>query len=309
MRVAGAIDIGGTRTKLGIVAEDGRVLERLAIATTKDGDPNPLVSAISAAITPLLRSAALRWSLERTIGVSVAGFLDASHSAMYGNANLPLLCDFKLQQALEERLDRTCLLEVDSNASALAEFRYGAGLDSTRFLGVTVGTGVGAGVIIDGELLRYTGECAGDLGHVIVAANGRRCTCGAHGCLEAMVCSSALVERGGGQHVRAIVESAQKGDVKAIRAIEETGQWLGLGLASLSPLFAPDTIVVGGGVGAAGDRLLDATRASYRDHAATEHRDRVRILGSSFQGWDGIIGAASVVLSPMKPRHMVSNPG
>ena len=309
MRVAAAIDIGGTRTKIGIVAEDGHVLERSAIATTTGGEPTQLVEAIGAAVTPLLRSAASRWSLERTVGVSVAGFLDASHSMMYGNANLPALCDFGLQQALEGRLDRTCLLEVDSNASALAEFRHGAGRDSRRFLGVTVGTGVGAGVIIDGELLRYTGECAGDLGHIIVAPNGRACTCGAHGCLEAMVCSAALVERAGGQHVRAIVESAHKGDDKAIRAIEETGRWLGLGLASLSPLFAPDTIAVGGGVGAAGERLLDAARASYRDHAATEHRDRVRISGSSFQGWDGIIGAASLVLAPFKARHMVSNPG
>ena len=98
--------------------------------------------------------------------------------------------------------------------------------------------------------------------------------------------------------MRAVVEGGQKGDGRAIRAIEETGHWLGLGLASLSPLFGPDTIVVGGGVAAAGDRLLDAARASYRKHAASEHRDRVQILGSSFQGWDGIIGAASLVLLP-----------
>jgi glucokinase len=308
MRVAGAIDIGGTRTKLGIIAEDGRVLERSAIATSKQGEPEPLIAAIAAAMAPLLRSAASRWSLEPTIGVSIAGFLDAAHSTMYGNANLPALCDFQVQRALEDRLDRSCMLEVDSNASALAEFRYGAGQDSRRFLGATVGTGFGGGVIIDGRLLRYNGECAGDLGHVIVSPTGRRCTCGANGCLEAMVCSAALVERAGGQHVRAVVDGAQKGDERSIRAIQETGRWLGLGLASLSPLFAPDTIVVGGGVAAAGDRLLDAARASYRDHAATEHRDRVRILGSSFQGWDGIIGAASVVFSPINGSHVVANP-
>lgn len=308
MRVVGAIDIGGTRTKIGIVAEDGRVLERSALATTQGGAPEPLVRAIGAALAPVLRSAASRWSLERTVGVSVAGFLDADRSAMYGNANLPALCGFKLKAALEDRLDRGCLLEVDSNAAALAEFRYGAARDSKRFLGITVGTGVGGGVIIDGELLRYNGECAGDLGHVIVSADGRRCTCGANGCLEAMVCSSALMERAGGQHIRAIMASAQSGDDRALRAIRETGHWLGIGLASLSPLFAPDTIVVGGGVAAAGDLLLDPTRASYRDHAATDHRDRVRILGSSFEGWDGIIGAASVVLAPVKARHVVANP-
>jgi glucokinase len=163
-------------------------------------------------------------------------------------------------------------------------------------LGVTVGTGLGGGVIIDGALLRYTGECAGDLGHIIVKPDGRLCTWGARGCLEAMVCSAALSERGGGRAVRDIMLDARQNDSEAMRAIADTGTWLGLGLASLSPLFAPDTIVVGGGVAAAGDMLLEPTRVSYRSHAAPEFRDTVRIVGSSLGGWEGMIGAASLML-------------
>jgi glucokinase len=161
---------------------------------------------------------------------------------------------------------------------------------------VTIGTGLGGGVIVDGALLRYNGECAGDVGHVILDPEGRRCTCGARGCFEAMVCSAALSERAGDRSVRDIVSSASRGDGRARTALTETGKWLGLGLASLSPLFAPDRVVVGGGVAAAGDLLLTAARDSYRLHAAEDFRDKVAIVGSNFDGWEGMIGAATLLL-------------
>jgi predicted NBD/HSP70 family sugar kinase len=154
-------------------------------------------------------------------------------------------------------------------------------------------------VIIDGDLLRYTGECAGDLGHIIVDHKGRLCTCGARGCLEAMVNSAALSERAGGRAVREIISSAQKGDQLAVTALAETGWWLGLGLATLSPIFSPDRIVVGGGIAAAGDLILEATRASYRTHARPEFREKTQVVGSSFEGWEGIVGAASLFLDPL----------
>ena len=112
--------------------------------------------------------------------------------------------------------------------------------------------------------------------------------------------SSALSERAGGLPVREVIGRARAHDSPALGALEETGWWLGLGLASLSPLFAPDRIVVGGGVAAAGDLLLGATRASYREHAAADHRDRVEIVSSNFEGWDGMIGAASAFLQPIE---------
>jgi glucokinase len=297
VRVAGAIDIGGTRTKLGVVAEDGRVVSKKSIPTTAGGDPLPLVAAIASELTPILDAVTDGMELAPDVGVSVAGFLDAGHAAMHSNANLPALCGFPLKRALEERMQRVCHLEVDSNASTLAEYRHGAGRGSRRLLGITIGTGLGGGVMLDGQLLRHTGECAGDLGHVIVAPEGRRCTCGARGCLEAMVCSAALSERAGGSSVREIIAAARSGDRTALAAIEETARWLALGLASLTPLFTPDTIVVGGGVAGAGDLLLGPLRTAYRAVAAEDVRDRVRIVGSDFGGWEGLVGAASVVFS------------
>jgi glucokinase len=295
MRLAGAVDIGGTRTKIGIVAEDGSVVASDAVATSDGGDPGPLVGAIAATLRPMIASAGSVVG----IGVSVAGFLDRDHGVMIENANLPKLCGFPLRLALVERLGHDCRLEVDSNAAVLADYRFGAGKGVSRFLGVTVGTGLGGGVIVDGELLRYTGECAGDLGHIILDPNGRLCTCGARGCLEALVCTAALSERAGGRSTRDVVTAAQRGDQRAIDALAETGRWLGLGLASLVPLFAPQRIVVGGGVAAAGENLLEPARASFRAHAAPGFRDRVKIVGSIFTGREGMIGAASLFLDPM----------
>jgi glucokinase len=299
MRLAGAIDIGGTTTKLGIVAVDGTIVERTTVPTSVAGEPTPLVSTIASALRPMLDAVPAEMRPASAIGVSVAGFLDRDHGAMVGNANLPALCGFPLRRALEEQLVLDCRLEVDSNAAVVAEYRYGAGRASARLLGVSVGTGLGGGVIVDGALLRYTGECAGDLGHIIVDPNGRPCTCGARGCLEAMVSSAALSERAGGRAVRDIVASARRGDQLALEALAETAWWLGLGLASLSPLFAPDRIVVGGGIAAAGELLLEPLRASYRAHAAPQLGEKVQVVGSSFGGWEGMVGAASLVLDPL----------
>jgi glucokinase len=299
MRIAGAVDIGGTSTKIGIVSEDGEIVTR-AIIPTNMGVPALLVDGIVASLRPMLDAQSAEGDGAFGVGVSVAGFLDRDRGAMIHNANIPALREFALRRTLEDRLSLECRLEVDSNAAVLAEYRHGAGRGSGRLLGVTVGTGLGGGVIIDGELLRFTGECAGDLGHIIVAPEGRLCTCGARGCLEAMVDSAALSERASGRRVRDIVDSARGGDKEAIAALAQTGWWLGLGLASLSPIFSPDRIVVGGGIAAAGDLLLVPTQESYRTHARPEFRDTTPVVGSSFDGWEGMIGAASLFLTPLE---------
>jgi glucokinase len=291
VRYAGAVDIGGTRTKVGVVGEDGHVVNRATFPTPRAGEPAALVAGVLRVMPSVAKDLQLAG-----IGVAVAGFLDPARSMMTVNANLPALCGYPLRDALREALRVDVILEVDSNASTIAEHRFGVGRGARRLLGVTIGTGLGGGVVIDGQVLRHTGECAGDLGHIIVDPKGRPCTCGARGCLEAMVCAAAVSERAGRRSVAEVVRDARARERIAVGAIEETAHWLGLGLASLSPLFAPDRIVVGGGVAAAGDMLLDPTRESYRAHAASDFRDTVQIAGSTFEGWEGMIGAAAALL-------------
>jgi len=297
MRFAGAVDIGGTGTKIGIVGEDGSVVRRTMIPTNAPAGPLGLVDAIANAFRLLLDSIDEAPPLIG-VGVSIAGFLNRDRSAMIHNANLPLLREFPLRSALEDRFSLDCLLEVDSNAAALAEYWVGAGRGATRLLGLTLGTGVGGAVIIDGALLRYTGECAGDVGHVIVDPKGRLCSCGARGCLEAMANSAAVSERAGGRSPRDVINAAREGDGASQKVLMETGRWVGLGLASLVPLYAPDRIVIGGGIAAAGEHLLDPTRASFVEHASPQYAE-IDVVGSPFEGWEGMIGAASLFLSPL----------
>ena len=299
MRVAGAIDIGGSSTKIGIVASDGRILARDRVVTSLGGEPSSLVDAVSASMGTVLKKARADGHSIDGCGVSVAGFLTADRSAMVHNANLPRLREFPLRRALTEALGLECRLEVDSNASTVAEYQHGGGRGAERLLGIVVGTGVGGGVIIDGRLLRFTGECAGDIGHVIVAPTGRMCSCGARGCLEAMVNTSALIELAGGRPVRETVTAARAGDARAREIMAEAGKWIGLGLASLSPIFSPDRIVVGGGIATAGDALLKPVRESYRQHARPEFAEHTEVIGSAFDGWEGLVGAASLFLDPV----------
>lgn len=297
MRVAAAVDIGATNTKLGIVAEDGSVHTSTTVPTGPGGDPGPLVARIGGSLAPIVDALAAKGTRVVGAGVAVAGFLDPTHDVMIENANLPALQGFPLRPALEKRLGMRCVLEVDSNASTLAEYRYGAGRGASRLLGVTIGTGFGGGVVVNDALLRFTGECVGDVGHIILDPEGRRCPCGARGCLEALVSSSALSERVGGRPVRDIIAAAQRGDAPAREALAVTGEWLGLGLASLVPIFAPDRIVVGGGVAAAGELLLAPARDSFRKHGSPGLVERATIVASSFGGWEGMIGAASALFA------------
>ena len=298
MRLAGAVDIGATNTKIGIVGEDGRIFRRTTIPTRSGVEPDHLVDAIAAELRPMLDAVTDERNQVVAIGIAIAGFLDREHTMMIANANLRDLCDFPLRRAFEERFELDCHLEVDSNATTMAEYRFGMGRGITNLLGMVFGTGVGGGVIVGGKLLRFTGECVGDIGHIIVEPEGRQCTCGARGCLEAVACSAALSERAEGRTVRQVIADAKNGDRSAIAAVKVTGDFIGLGFASLAPIFAPERIVIGGGLAAAGDLLIGPARASFSKHAGNDFRDRVEIVGSKFDGWEGIIGAASIALSP-----------
>src|ERR1041385_6028955 len=233
MRLAGAVDIGATNTKIGIVGEDGRVFRRTTIPTRSGSEPEHLVDAIAAELRPMLDAVTDERNQVVAIGIGIAGFLDREHTMMIANANLRALCEFPLRQAFEERFELDCHLEVDSNATTMAEYRFGMGRGTTNLLGMVFGTGVGGGVIVGGKLLRFTGERVGDMGHVIVEPGGRHCTCGARGCLEAVACSAALTERAEGRAVREVIAEAKNGDRSAISAISATGDFIGLGLASL----------------------------------------------------------------------------
>jgi glucokinase len=291
-----AIDIGGTSTKLGIVAADdpGRVAYATSVATPVGGAARSLLDRVGAAGRQLIQEAAGAGLATGAVGVSVAGFIDEARERMVYNANLGELSAAPLKQEIETLFRLPATLEVDSNAAAWGEHRYGAGRGRSRMMMLTIGTGVGGGVVCDGVLQRFTGGCAGDMGHVIVEPGGRRCSCGAHGCLEALIGSDGLSERAGGRDVRAVIEAAHAGEPDAVAVMTETGRLLGLGLASLAHIFAPQLIIIGGGISTAGDHLLAPTRQSFLAECAPFFSDGVELEQALLGNAAGMVGVADI---------------
>jgi glucokinase len=290
MRRALGVDIGGTSVKAGLVDASGALIAQAAAPTPEGGDPARLLAALKEMLGPLLAQGPVVG-----VGVSVAGFLDPGREAMSFNPNLPALSGFPLRAAVAEATGLPAQLDVDSNAGGLAESRFGAGQGARRLLFVTVGTGVGAAMLVQGEPLRVTGECIGDPGHVIVAPGGRRCPCGARGCVEAMV-GRATLEDESGLPARELIERARSGDAGAAEVFRRAGDHVGLALASLAHLFQPDRIVIGGGVATVGEPLLGSARESFLRNASPHFARDVPVVPALFNGHEGVIGAAGLFL-------------
>ncbi|MBN9070288.1 MAG: ROK family protein [Rhizobiales bacterium] len=282
------IDIGGTGIKLAIVADDGRPVETGRIPTDPDRDPESTVAAIAAASAPLV--ARFGKPRLRGVGVAVAGFIDSGRSHLEYNPNLHLLTGFPLRAAIEEALDMPATLEVDSNAQAIAEYEFGAGKGARRLAFYSLGTGVGGGLLFDGEPLRFFGGCAGDMGHVIIDFDGPVCACGARGCLEAMV-GRGRIEAKAGRPIEDLLSKLRESNTDAMRIFEEVGHSVGLALASTVQLYGPDRYVVGGGLSLAGDVLFNSIRNTFRQVAAPPYRG-LDIVEAAFGSFGGAIGAA-----------------
>lgn len=286
-----AIDIGGTNTKAGLVDAAGAV-HGIVVLPTTGPDPARFLDRVLGAIDPLLLRPC------SGVGISVAGFLDENRAHLLFNPNLEWLQGYPLRETLERRFPAPVALEVDSNAAALAEARFGEGIGSKRFLCVTVGTGIGAGMISNGELLRVAHGCIGDAGHVIVRPDGRACSCGGRGCAEAEAAAPYIVNRyrecGGAMRTDSaavVIAAASAGDPEATATLAEAGHNLGVALASLANIFFPDTIAVGGGVSEAGDLLLSPAIAAFR-RSAGPFAGSARVVRATL-GWQApLVGAA-----------------
>ncbi len=305
-----AIDIGGTNTKLALVNPDGETGQVISVPTTNDKGVDNFLSDIIIKAKSLLEIKGNETVLG--VGIGVAGFVDPDHTKMIFNPNIEWLEGVPLKDYFTEELNLPVGIEIDSNAAALAESVHGGGIKRQRLLVITVGTGVGGGMIIDGEILRISNECLGDIGHVIVEPGGLQCAVGCRGCAEAMVSASALekyalefvtedensilyysLKKGEEIKTPAIISAAQQGDSAAEKAIQKLGKYLGIALASIVPVLAPDQISIAGGISEAGLIFLNATQSSFLEIAGASYTRGVRIQKSVF-GWQSVlVGAAA----------------
>lgn len=289
MKRALAVDIGGRSTKLALAEADGAAGEVVSV-------PTPANDA--AEFLDRVFEAAAGFAAEACgIGISVAGFVNHERTAMFYNPNIPWLQHFPLRRAFEQRFSLPVMLDADSNAACVAEYRIGVGRGSKRFLSLAIGTGVGGGMIVDGEVVRLAHGGLGDIGHVIVEPFGRPCDSGCHGCAEATISAPGIEARaGGGLSVREIIEQARAGERKATAVLAETGRLLGVAIASQAVILFPEVVAIAGGVAEAGDLILEPARAAFHELVGPFYRDGVRIEKAEL-GWQAsLVGAALPLL-------------
>jgi glucokinase len=298
------IDIGGTSTKIGLVRDD-RVIDTVRIATAgNDADGVAPGSAFADAIAAAVRVLQEKHGLVRAAGIGAPN--GNQHTGTIDRApNLPWRSDVPLAAMLGERLGVPCTLGNDANAAALGEWRYGAGRGCNDLLVVTLGTGLGSGLVIDGRLLLGPYGNAGELGHTTLIIDGRKCTCGRKGCLEAYVSirgmrqtyldladsSEPLKQEG----VLPIAEQARQGEDAAIQTFRDTARWLSIGLANTVALTVPQRVVLFGGIARNGDLLMAPLRHYFQQDLLFLHQGKVELLLSALPEDDaGILGAAAL---------------
>jgi glucokinase len=296
-RYAIGLDVGGTSARAGLVSDTGKILFRSSARTGLKADQTALLERFHAGVQAALGAAAGHGHSVAGIGVAMPAFLD-EEGRVTGSCNLPGLNGVAVGRILEDRFQLPVRIENDVSACAYGEYYFGGHRGaSRRMLFLAVGTGIGAGMMVDGRLLRLSHGCLGDPGHVIVDPTGQApCRCGGNGCLEAVASGWALAERA---HLppKEIFERARRGDAALDGLVSRASDAIGAGLASLCVLLTPDTIVLGGGVAEeAGEAFRARIDQALRSHAAPLFTEGVRIVAARSGSQAGLLGAAALLL-------------
>ena len=293
------IDVGGTKTALSLASQEGRVLARRRYPTRPSGDGRRDLAGIAAEARNLIRSAGAEFAAVERVGVSAPGPLDAARERIVKPPNLPGWEGVPVRKQLEGELGLPVTLEHDANAAALAEWQFGAGRGSDDIVYLTMSTGVGAGLILDGRLYRGAGGNAGEFGHTMLEENGPRCACGLHGCVEAYVGGAAWTERlrqqtpreslvaalaGDRASIRPehLLEAARSGDAFATDELDRYNHYLARAIANVVFALAPEVVILGTIPTAAGEDLcLTPVRESVRTRIWPALAKHLRIVPSA----------------------------
>lgn len=308
-----AMDLGGTKIAAALVTPAGEILCQEQIPTLAEEGLDAVVDRLLAAIDSVISNSDLsRFSLTG-ITIASAGAIDADQGIVTDSPNLPGWSNVPLRDIMEQALGLRTFLVNDASAAALGEHRFGAGRGASNLVYVTVSTGIGGGIIIDGKLYSGASGSAGEVGHMAIDINGPRCNCGNVGCLEVLASGKAvareaqrliaqgaktkMVELAEGEAAnitaRVVAAAAREGDRVAREIVSKAATYLGVGLANLVNLFNPEVIVVGGGLAKMGDMLLDTAREVATERAFRLPAQRVRIVPSELGDNAAMLGAVA----------------
>jgi len=308
------VDVGGTKVLGGVVDELGTVVKTARRDTPREGG-----ASLTQAIADVAKELMSEFTID-SVGVSAAGFVSSDRKTMLATPNIAGWNGVDLDYQLTSLIGLPVVIENDANAAAWGEARFGAGRGKRHMLMLTVGTGIGGGIVANGELYRGAFGIAAEIGHIRVVPEGHLCGCGARGCFEQYGSGNALMRhareaiaaspdiarnllsRGDGTLEgltgKAITDAARDGDAVALAAFNTTAQWLGAGIASLAVVLDPECVVIGGGVIDAGEILLKPTReALERSMPFAGKHPHPEIIGAQLGNEAGLVGVADLARS------------
>ena len=311
-KYAVGVDLGGTNIKIGIVSDKGKLVKSISIKTEADCGPKNVIANIIKGVETILAKNKLKI---QGIGIGCPGVVSIKKGIVENAPNLPGWKNVKLGPNIKEKFGYKVHLENDANAAAIGELMFGAGKKFDSFVMVTLGTGVGGGIVFNKKIFRGEFGAAGEIGHISIDVNGPKCNCGSTGCIEAYAGNSYLKEQIRSElkdypdskvwkliendlskvSPRIIQAASEKKDAYAKFVIERMGKQLGAALASLSNLLDISTFIIGGGVAGFGKPLLDSARKTISERVLLSLRSRVLVIPAKLQNEAGIKGASSLV--------------
>jgi glucokinase len=307
-----ALDIGGTKFIAAVVGGEGQIVSRAYRQTLAHEGPKRVIARLCSAIGEVIDASGIRRSSFGGIGIAAAGLVDTARGLVTESPNLPSWNNVPLKDRLSSEFGMNSYIINDASAAALGEHAMGAGVGLSNLVFITVSTGIGGGIIIQGKLYEGTNGCAGEIGHMLIQTDGPVCSCGRRGCLEALASGTAIArmarERlaGGEKSILPAVAgrgkadltaemvwlAAKKGDSLACDIIDVAADYLGIGLGNLVNIFNPEMVVVGGGVSQMGEMILTPARRSMKRHAFRLPSRTVRVVRAKLRVDAGLLGAA-----------------
>ncbi|HJU91479.1 MAG TPA: ROK family protein [Pyrinomonadaceae bacterium] len=304
-RIVFAVDLGGTHLRIALVDDTGDILQHMKQETPKGNSPDGILDA--------LVSAALEWHCDEqpivAASIMVPGAVDCAQAVVVQAPNLPSLINFELKAELQRRLGWPVFLENDANAAAVGEMWLGAARGCKDVVSVTLGTGVGGGVILDGKLWRGSHGSAGEIGHTTVDPfSGLKCKCGNTGCLELFASAPAIVRMArelGMKEPTAeqVYEAGRDGDERALSVFKRFGMYLGIGLANLMNLIDPQIIVITGGAVNGWDLFASEMYRQVGERVFRATAQQVKIARAECGDNAGLLGAARIALQDLQDLH------